>query len=87
MYFTHNEGKSVVAEIFAITSRNETCKFMTSISQNMYIDKLEDIVNKCNNIYYRMINRKPVNIKLNTYILTLTKKTTREVLNLKLGIM
>ena len=86
MYLTHNEGKSVVAEIFVTTSRNET-KFMTSISQNMYIDKLEDIVNKCNNIYYRMINRKPVNIKLNTYILTLTKKTTREVLNLKLRIM
>ena len=87
MYLTHNEGKSVVAEIFVTTSRNETCKFMTSISQNMNIDKLEDIVNKYNNIYYRMINRKPVNIKLNTYILTLTKKTTREVLNLKLGIM
>ena len=86
MYLIHNEGKSVVAEIFVTTSRNET-KFMTSISQNMYIDKLEDIVNKYNNIYYRMINRKPVNIKLNTYILTLTKKTTRGVLNLKLGIM
>ena len=39
MYSTHNEGKSVVAERFIIY------KHMTSISKNIYIDKLDDIVN------------------------------------------
>ena len=41
---------------------------MTSISKNMYIDKLNDIVNEYNNTYYRTIKRKPVDIKDNTYI-------------------
>ena len=40
MYSTHNEGKSVVAERFVRTSKNN----MTSISKNVYTDKLDDIV-------------------------------------------
>ena len=32
----------------------------------MYIDKLEDIVNICNNIYHRTIEMKPVDVKSNT---------------------
>ena len=31
---------------------------MTSISKNMYIDKLDNIVNKYNNTYYRTIKMK-----------------------------
>ena len=31
---------------------------MTSISKNMYIDKLDNIVNKYNNTYYRTIKIK-----------------------------
>ena len=38
------------------------------MKQNMYIDKLDDIVNKCNNRYYRTIKIKPVDVKLSTYI-------------------
>ena len=41
---------------------------MTSISKNVYIDKLDDIVNKCNNTYHRTIKMKPVDVKSNTYI-------------------
>ena len=41
---------------------------MTSISQNVYIDKLDDIVNKYNNTYHRTIKMKPVDVKDNTYI-------------------
>ena len=41
---------------------------MTSISKNVYIDKLDDIVNKYNNTYHRTINIKPVDVKDNTYI-------------------
>ena len=41
---------------------------MTSISKNVYINKLDDIVNECNNIYHRTIKMQPVDVKDNTYI-------------------
>ena len=41
---------------------------MTSISKNVFIDKLEDIVNKYNNTYHRTIKTKPVDVKSNMYI-------------------
>ena len=41
---------------------------MTSISRNVYIDKLDDIVNDYNDTHYRTINMKPINVKDNTYI-------------------
>ena len=41
---------------------------MTSISKNVYIDKLDDIVNKYNNTYHSTIKMKPVDVKSNTYI-------------------
>ena len=53
MYSTHNEGKSVVAERFIRTLQNKIYKNMTSISKNVYTDKLDDIVNEYNNIYIR----------------------------------
>ena len=34
----------------------------------MYIDKLDDIVNKYNNTYHRIVKMKPVDVKDNTYI-------------------
>ena len=40
---------------------------MTSISKNVYIDKLYDIVNKYNNTYHRTIKMKPVDVKPSTY--------------------
>ena len=53
MYSTHNEGKSVVAERFIRTLKNTVYKYMTSISRNVYTDKLDNIVNKYNNPYHR----------------------------------
>ena len=41
---------------------------MTSLSTNLYIDKLNDIVNEYNNTYHRTIKIKPVDVKNNTYI-------------------
>ena len=41
---------------------------MTSISKNVYIVKLDDIVNVYNNTYHRMIKVKLVDVKDNTYI-------------------
>ena len=68
MYSTHNEGKSVVAERFIRTLKNKIYKYMTSVSKNVYIDKLDDIVNKYNNTYHSTIKMKPVDVKSNTYI-------------------
>ena len=44
MYSTHNEGKSGVAERFIRTLKNKIYKHMTSISNNVYIDKVDHIV-------------------------------------------
>ena len=41
---------------------------MTSISKNVYIDKLDDMVNEYNNIYHRTIQMKPIEVKRYTYI-------------------
>ena len=68
MYSIHNEGKSVVAERFIRTLKNKIYKYMTSISKNVYIDKLDDIVNKYKNTYHRTIKIKHVDVKPSTYI-------------------
>ena len=59
MYSTHNEGKSVVPERFIRTLKNKIYKYMTSLSKNVYINKLDDIVNKYNAI------QKVINYMLN----------------------
>ena len=41
---------------------------MTSISKNLYINKLDGIVNEYNNTYHRTIKMKPIDVKDNTYI-------------------
>ena len=40
---------------------------MTSVSKNVYIDKLDDIVNKYNNTYHSTIKIKPADVKSNIY--------------------
>ena len=67
MYSTHNEEESAVTERFIRTIRNKVYKYMTSISKNMYTDKLNDIVDEYNNTY-RTIKMKPIHVKDNTYI-------------------
>ena len=52
MYSTNNEEKSVIAERFIRTLKNKIYKYMTSISKNVYIDKLDYIVRKYNNTYH-----------------------------------
>ena len=54
MYSANNDRKSVIAERFI--------RF-TSISKNMYTDKLDDIVSKYNNTYHSTIKMKPVYTK------------------------
>ena len=86
MYSTHNVGKSVVAERFIRTLRNKIYKHMTSISKNLHIDKLDDIVNEYNNTYHRTITMKPIDDKI-IPISALVKKLIIKIPNLKLVIM
>ena len=66
MYSTHNEEKSIVAERFVRTLKTKIYKHTSSISKNVYTDKLNDIVNEYNNTY-RTIKMKPVDVKDNSY--------------------
>ena len=68
MYSTHNEEKFVLAERFIKALTNKIYKYMTSISKNVYIDKLDDIVNINNNTYYKTIKMKPVDVKSSIYM-------------------
>ena len=43
---------------------------MTSTSKNVYIHRLDDIVNECINTYHRTIKMKPIDVKDYTYINT-----------------
>ena len=68
MYSTHNEGKSVAAEKIVRTMKNKICKHRSVISKNVYIDKLNDTADKCNNTYHKTIKMKPADVKTGTYI-------------------
>ena len=57
---------------------------MTSISKDVYINKLGDIVNKYNNIYHRTIKMKPIDVKSNTYINS-SKEINDKDLKFKIG--
>ena len=68
IYSTRIKGKSIVCERFIKTLKNRIYKYMTLVSKNAYIDKLNDIVNKYNNIHHSTIKMKPIDIKSNAYI-------------------
>ena len=68
MYSIHNEGKSVATEIFIRTLKTKIYKYMTSVSKNVYIDKLDDTGGEYNNTYHRTIKMKTIDVKDNTYI-------------------
>ena len=68
MYSIHSEGKSVVAERFIRTFKTKIYKYMTLISKNVCIDKLDDIANEYNITYHRIIKMKTADVKDNTYM-------------------
>ena len=68
MYSINNKGKSVAAERFIRTLKTKTYKYMTAISKNVYIAKLDDTVNEYNNTYHRTIKMKTFDAKDNTYV-------------------
>ena len=62
MYSTCNEGKSVVAERFVKTLKNKIYKHMTSISENVFFNVLDDIFDKYNNTHHSSIKMKPKDV-------------------------
>ena len=68
MYSTYYEGKSVVAERFIRTLKNKIFKHMTTISKNVYIDVLNDLINEYNNTINRTVKMKPIDVTNDSYV-------------------
>ena len=68
IYSTHNEEESVVAERFVKILKHEIYKYMILVPANVYIDELDDIVNKYNNICHSTIKMMPADVKSSKYI-------------------
>ena len=77
----HNEEKPVVAERFIIirTLNTEIYKCMTSMSKDVYIDTLDDIVGEYNKTYHKTIKMKPIDVKDNTYVDSMELHSKKEV--------
>ena len=57
---------------------------MTSISKNLYVDNLDEIVSKCNNTYHRTIKMKHVDVNPSIYI-DFNKEHNKEGPKFKVG--
>ena len=68
MHSIYNEGKSVVAERFIRTLKNKMFKHMTTISKNICIDVLNDIVNRYHNTVHKTIKMKPTDVTGDSYV-------------------
>ena len=66
--FLHSNNIEIYSKRFIRTLANKIYKYMTSVSKNLYNDKLDDKVNKYNNIYHRTIKMRPVDINPNMHI-------------------
>ena len=70
MFSTHNGRRFVIVERFIRTLKNNIYKYITSISKDMYINKLDDIINKYNITCHRKNKMKPVDVRPSTYIVS-----------------
>ena len=87
MYSKHNEGKSVIAERFIKTLKTKIYKYMTTISKNVYINKLYDLVNEYSNTCHRTIKMNPVDVKYNTYVDSMSCALMIKILHLILKLV
>ena len=62
IYSTHNKEKFVVTEKFTRISKNKMHAFNV---KKVYIDNLDNLVNKYNNTYHSTIKIKPLDVKSN----------------------
>ena len=86
MYSAHNERKSVFAERFIKTLKNQIYRHMAAVGKNVYFDVLDDIVKKYNNSFHSSIKMKPKDVADN-YFVEYTEESNKKSLNLKLVIM
>ena len=82
----HNEGKSIVEERFIRILKTKIQEYIGSLKNNVYTDKLDDIVNECNNTDHSTIKMKPANVyrvcfrkKLHFTSLIITKKNISDI--------
>ena len=68
MNSTQYKKKSVVAERCIGILKNKVYKCLNSVSKDVYIDKLDDIINKYKNTYHITTKMKHVDGNSNTYI-------------------
>ena len=61
MYSTHNEGKSVITEMFIKAIKAKIYKNITASDSKSYLSYLNNLVDEYNNTYHRSINKKPIN--------------------------
>ena len=71
---------------FIRTLKNKIFKHMTTITKNVYIDVLNDIVNRYNNTVHRTIKMKPIDVTGNSYV-EYNEDSNKKILNLKLMTM
>ena len=67
IYPTYNKEKSVVAERFIRMLKNKIFKHMTAISKSVYLNVLDDIVNKYKNADHKTIKIKPIDVTSDSY--------------------
>ena len=63
---------------------NKNYKYITSIAKNVYIDKLDDIVNVNNNTYDKTIKMKVVDVKSSIFM-GFNKENNKEDPKFKIG--
>ena len=84
IYTANYRGKSVVAERFIRDLKNKTYKSMTSVSKNVHIDKLVEILYKYSNTCHSTIKMKAVDVNSTTSI-DFSKENNKEHPKFKVG--
>ena len=67
MYSTYNEVKSVVAERFNKTLKNNIFKHMAAVSKKIYFAVLDNIVEDYNKLSLRTIKMESIDVKPDSY--------------------
>ena len=83
MYSTHNEGKSAVAERFIKTLKNKIYKHMTTVGKNVYLNVLDNIVDKYNNTYHSSIKMKLKDVTDDSFVFS--EESSEKSPNFKIG--
>ena len=84
IYTVNYRGKSVVAERFIRALKNKTYKSLTSVSKNVHVDKLVEILYKYNNTYHSTIKMKAVDVNSSASI-DFSKENNKEHPKFKVG--